>query len=159
LNYNEDEIHEGVEKILTITSINSSDLGQLGILYEELTGTKTNMVLMESLYRKIADDTNYILIGVKDKEQVLVGSVMGIICTDLVGECLPFMVLENLIVKETSRRQGMGLQLVNYLEHCARERNCYYIMLVSLAKRKKAHAFYESMGYKRGVVQGFKKYM
>jgi len=134
-------------------------LGQLAILYEELTGTKTNRALMESLYKKIADHTDYILMGAKDAEQGLVGSVMGIICTDPVGECQPFMVLENLIVKETSHRQGVGQQLVNFIENCARERNCYYIMLVSLAKRKKAHAFYESMGYGRGIVQGFKKYL
>ena len=65
--------------MLTITSISSSDLGQLALLYEELTGAKTNMVLMESLYKKIADNADYILIGAKDKEQGLVGSVMGIV--------------------------------------------------------------------------------
>ncbi|MBP2629287.1 MAG: GCN5-related N-acetyltransferase [Firmicutes bacterium] len=145
--------------MLTITFINSSDLGQLALLYEELTGIKTNMVLMEKMYKKIADNTDYILIGAKDEEQRLVGSVMGIVCTDIVGECQPFMVLENVIVSEKSRRRGTGRQLVKYIENCARERNCYYIMLVSLLKRKDAHAFYESIGYKLGVVQGFKKYL
>lgn len=145
--------------MLTITFINSSDLGQLALLYEELTGIKTNMVLMEKMYKKIADNTDYILIGAKDEEQRLVGSVMGIVCTDIVGECQPFMVLENVIVSEKSRRRGTGRQLVKYIENCARERNCYYIMLVSLLKRKDAHAFYESLGYNLGVVQGFKKYL
>lgn len=145
--------------MLTISFISSSDLGQLALLYEELTGTRTNMVLMESLYKKIANNTDYILIGAKDEEQRLVGSVMGIVCTDIVGKCQPFMVLENVIVSEKSRRQGAGRQLVKYIENCARERNCYYIMLVSLLKRKEAHDFYESIGYRLGVVQGFKKYL
>ena len=145
--------------MLTIAPIGPSDLEQLALLYEELTGAKTNRVLMESLYKKIAENADYILIGAKDEEQRLVGSVMGIVCTDLVGQCQPFMVLENVVVNEKIRRQGVGLQLVNYMEKCARERNCYYTMLVSLAKRKEAHAFYESLGYKMGVVQGFKKYL
>lgn len=145
--------------MLTITAIRVSELEQLAFLYEELTGVKTNQVLMESRYRKIANNGNYILIGAKDEEQRLVGSVMGIVCTDLVGECQPFMVLENVIVSERHRRQGTGRQLVNYMENCARGRNCYYIMLVSLIKRQEAHDFYQSIGYQRGVVQGFKKYL
>lgn len=143
--------------MLTISSISSSDLRQLALLYEELTGTKTNMAVMESQIKKIIDNKDYILIGAKDEEERLVGSVMGIVCTDIVGECKPFMVLENVIVSEKSRRRGVGVKLVEYIENCARNRNCYYIMLVSLAKRQEAHAFYESIGYKLGVVQGFKK--
>jgi GNAT superfamily N-acetyltransferase len=145
--------------MLTISSISSLDLEQLALLYEELTGTKTNMVLMEGLFKKINDNPDYILIGAKDEEERLAGSVMGIVCTDIVGEFKPFMVLENVIVSEKRRRQGIGVKLVQYIENCARERNCYYIMLVSLAKRKEAHTFYESIGYKLGVVEGFKKYL
>ncbi|HWR42935.1 GNAT family N-acetyltransferase [Sporomusa sp.] len=145
--------------MLAISSMSSSDLGELAALYEELTGRKTNMVLMESLFKKITDNTDYILIGARDKEQRLVGSVMGIVCADIVGECQPFLVLENVIVSEKCRRQGIGRKLIQYIENCARERNCYYIMLVSLIKRKEAHEFYEANGYKSGVVQGYKKYL
>lgn len=145
--------------MLKISSINASDLGELAVLYEELTGKKTNLVLMESLFKKITDNTDYILIGAKDKEQRLVGSVMGIICTDIVGECQPFLVLENVIVNKKCRRQGIGGKLIQYIENWARERNCYYIMLVSLIQRKDAHEFYEVNGYKPGVVQGYKKYL
>ena len=145
--------------MITISPINSLDLGQLASLYEELTGIKTNMALMECRFKKIITNRDYILIGAKDKEERLVGSVMGIVCTDIVGECKPFMVLENVIVSEKCRRQGVGAKLIEYIEDCARKENCDYIMLVSLAKRKDAHTFYDSIGYKLGVVQGFKKYL
>jgi GNAT superfamily N-acetyltransferase len=145
--------------MLTVSYLSAVDLEQLTSLYEELTGTKANMILMKKQFEKIINNPDYILIGVKDEEERLVGSVMGIVCNDIVGECKPFMVLENVIVSEKSRRQGLGLKMVNYIENCAKERNCYYIMLVSLIKRKDAHAFYESLGYKVGVVQGFKKYL
>lgn len=145
--------------MLTISYLSSIDLEQLASLYEELTGTKTNMILMRKQFDKIIHNPDYILIGVKDEEGHLIGSVMGIICNDIVGECKPFMVLENVIVSGNCRRQGIGVKMVNYIENCAKERNCYYIMLVSLLKRKDAHSFYESLGYKLGVVQGFKKYL
>ncbi len=145
--------------MLTISCLSAVDLEQLASLYEELTGTKTNMSLMKKQFEKIINNPDYVLIGVKDEEERLVGSVMGIVCNDIVGECKPFMVLENVIVSEKSRRQGLGLKMVNYIENCAKERDCYYIMLVSLLKRKDAHAFYEALGYKVGVVQGFKKYL
>ena len=145
--------------MLTISPIEKPDLEQLASLYKELTGTETDLLLMDAMFKKIADNPDYILIGAKDEEQRLLGSVMGIVCTDIVGACRPFMVLENVIVDPESRRQGVGAQLVSRIERYAAERNCSYIMLVSLAKRKEAHAFYESMGYGLGVVQGFKKYL
>ncbi|VBB04997.1 acyl-coa n-acyltransferase [Lucifera butyrica] len=145
--------------MLTISPVTFADLGELALLYEELTGIKTDKNLMKNLFKKVAGNANYILVGVKDEKQRLLGSVTGIVCTDLVGKCRPFMVIENVIVGEKSRRQGIGGKLVRYIENCAKERNCSYTMLVSLAKRKEAHAFYESVGYKPGLVQGFKKYL
>ena len=145
--------------MLNISAIGFSDLDQLALLYEELTGVKTTRHLMKRLFRKINGNKNYILVGVKDEPRHLVGSVMGIICTDLVGKCRPFMVIENVIVSKKFRRQGIGKIMLQYLENCARDKNCHFTMMVSLAKRQEAHAFYDALGYKLGVVQGFKKYL
>lgn len=143
----------------TIANIEPADMEQLAALGEELTGTKPHMQQLKIILDKICRDPNYILIGAKNEQGQLLGSVMGILCLDIVGQCQPFMVLENLIVSRNNRRQGIAKQLVRYLEDCAREKNCYYIMLTSLAKRTEAHSFYESIGYAKGTVQGFKKYL
>jgi hypothetical protein len=62
-------------KMLTVSYLSSVDLEQLASLYEELTGTKTNMILMKKQFEKIINNPDYILIGVKDEEERLVGSV------------------------------------------------------------------------------------
>lgn len=145
--------------MLSIQSIQLSDLEQYASLCDELFGSKTNMAQLAKMVKKIANNPDYILVGAKNEKEQLVGAVMGITCMDTVGECQPFMVLENLIVSEKNRRQGVGKKLVNYIEETARERNCYFIMLMSRAKRTEAHLFYESMGYSKNIAQGFKKYM
>lgn len=145
--------------MITIASIEQTDLEQLADLYTKLVGTETNRSSMQAMYEKISANPDYILIGAKDENQQLLGSLMGIVCTDLVGDCRPFMVIENVIVSEKSRRQGVGKLLMSYIEEQGRERNCYYTMLVSLIERKEAHIFYESIGYAKGVVRGFKKYL
>jgi GNAT superfamily N-acetyltransferase len=84
---------------------------------------------------------------------------MGVVCHDLVGECRPFMVIENVIVSRDCRRQDVGTALMQAMEKIARRRKCYYIMFVSKSRRKEAHRFYESLGYRLDAVQGFKKYL
>lgn len=145
--------------MVTITPITFEDLAQLAALYEDLTGKITNLTLLERNFTKISGNEDYLLLGAKNQEGLLVGSVLGIICTDFVGECRPFMVLENMIVSSVSRGQGVGKKLVSNLEEWAASKSCDYIMLVSAESRKGAHAFYEAVGYKKGVVQGFKKFI
>ncbi|KYZ76744.1 GCN5 family acetyltransferase [Anaerosporomusa subterranea] len=143
----------------TIVRIEGTDLKELAALSQELCGREANIACLKDTLEKIVHNPDYILIGARDDQHRLIGSVMGIICMDVVGDCRPFVVLENLIVSERARGLGIGKLLVSYIEERARERNCYYIMFASLAKRKEAHRFYESIGYAKGVVEGFKKYL
>lgn len=145
--------------MIAIDKINESDLNDLSTLYEELSGVKTNMGKMKENYDWINTNPDYILIGAKDDNKNLIGSLLGIVCHDVVGECRPFMVLENVIVRSDCRGLGIGKTLVNYIENYARERNCYYIIFVSSINRKEAHKFYESLEYDINAVQGFKKYL
>ncbi|MDQ0088526.1 ribosomal protein S18 acetylase RimI-like enzyme [Paenibacillus anaericanus] len=84
---------------------------------------------------------------------------MGIICHDFVGECKPFMVIENVIVSNRARRQGIGKKLMLEIERIAKERDCYYIILVSGEQRKEAHVFYEKLGFKDEKVEGYRKHL
>lgn len=143
----------------TIVRIEEPDLEELAILSQELCGRETNITCLKENFEKIVRDPNYLLIGAKDARNRLIGSVMGIICMDFVGECRPFVVMENLIVDEKARGLGVGKLLVSYIEDRARERNCFYLTFTSLAIRTEAHAFYEGIGYPKGMVEGFKKYL
>jgi GNAT superfamily N-acetyltransferase len=145
--------------LITVEPIHLQDLEELAVLYQDLNAVQTNREEMRKAFHSMENRPEYLLFGAWTEAKELVGSLMGILCTDLIGECRPFVVLENLIVSPGSRRQGVGAKLIQHMEDYARERNCYYTMLVSRMHRTGAHAFYEAVGYLPGVVQGFKKYL
>lgn len=128
-------------------------------LYQELSGKTTDIEKMNRNLAWISANQDYFLIGAKNEKGELLGSLMAIICHDIVGSCRPFMVLENVIVAEKYRGRGIGAQLYQWIENVALSHGCYYIEFVSAAGRKGAHRFYEKQGYKPGEVQGFKKYL
>ncbi len=141
-----------------IHAISDVDLPRLAVLLEQLSEEKSDPVQMIESYRRIAGDGNYILLGAF-VDGALAGSLMGIVCQDLVGSCRPFMVIENVIVAEEFRGKGIGKILIETIEKEGRARNCSYTMFVSGIKRTGAHAFYESAGYAPDMVRGFKKYL
>ncbi|WML34031.1 GNAT family N-acetyltransferase [Clostridium sp. OS1-26] len=145
--------------MITIVKITYNDLDDLLSLYEELLERKTNSQKFRKNFDWINSNKDYLLIGAKNDNGNLVGSLFGIICKDLGGECRPFIVIENVIVKSSCRKMGIGKQLMSFIEEFARKRNCNFTMIISAFKRKDAHRFYESIGYSKDVVQGFKKYL
>lgn len=141
---------------IRIGPIEAEDLTALNELYRELTGQCSDPDRMARLYEAIRIDPHYHLLGAYGEEG-LVGTVMGILCWDLVKDCRPFMVVENVVVSASSRGRGVGKALMLELERIARAKDCAYIILVSGAQRKDAHAFYEGMGYRQEQVEGFRK--
>ncbi|WP_211745753.1 GNAT family N-acetyltransferase [Paenibacillus sp. Marseille-Q4541] len=145
--------------MVTIQKIEMEHLPALAVLYEQLTGEETNQAKLELTYQRLLQNENYEVLGAF-YEGELAGSVMGIYCQDLVGECRPFMVIENVVVSSKVRRQGVGRKLMNQLEAMARSKDCSYIILVSGAERAEAHKLYESLGYnEHESVVGFRKYL
>lgn len=142
---------------IEIKKATSYDLEQLSNLYAELIGEKSNKAKMETVFKQIDLNDNCILLCAKQKDMLL-GSVYGVVCYDLTGECNPFMVVENVIVKDGMQNQGIGKLLMNSLEDFAKSKNCSYIFLVSASHRKQAHQFYNRLGYDVDV-KGFKKYL
>ena len=69
------------------------------------------------------------------------------------------MVIENVIVSEEYRRLGIARKLMDNIEKIAMEKNCSFIILVTGMHRKWAHDFYESVGFKRDMVKGYKKFL
>jgi Predicted acetyltransferase len=144
--------------MIVIQRMERDDLPGLSLLFEELSGKKADIEKMAKSFEWMAKNEDYFVLGAK-YDGKLVGSLMGIICHDLVGECKPFIVIENVIVSSEFRGQGIGKKLMLEIEKIGRNKNCYYIMFVSGMQRKAAHQFYQTLGYKLDEVQGFKKYL
>ncbi|ASA20841.1 GNAT family N-acetyltransferase [Paenibacillus donghaensis] len=144
--------------MVVIKKIDRESLPELAELYQELTQQTTDLSKLEQAFADIQGDGRYVLLGAF-VEGELFGSLMGIVCQDLVGDCRSFMVIENVVVSVRARRQGVGSLLMAAIEAKAQELDCYYIILVSGERRKEAHRFYERMGYGEDRVQGFKKFI
>lgn len=139
-----------------ISEIRDRDLEDLAELHEELVNEKTDIVKLREAYQRVGASVEHLLLGAK-LDGMLIGSLMGIVCTDLIADCRPFMYIDNVIVKSGYRGKGIGGRLIRKIEETAKKRDCYATIIISKSFRKEAHRFYEKLGYRRGVVQGFKK--
>ncbi len=141
---------------MQIRRLLEADLDNLARLYKQFWGEESSLEKMQTTFQKLKGNPNYIIL-VADQQNCLVGSVMGIICEELYGDCKPFMVVEDVIVDKHQRRLGIASSLMRELERYAAENNCSYIIFVTESERIEAHRFYESLGYKSDAYKGFKK--
>lgn len=132
------------------------DIPKLAMLYKQFWNENSNVEKMQKQFEKLQHNDTHILLCAIDQSH-LIGSVMGIICEELYGDCRPFLVLENMIVDKNCRKKGIGKALLLELENIARERNCTQIILVTETDRLDACGFYESMGFNPSANRGYKK--
>ncbi|SHN56246.1 GNAT family N-acetyltransferase [Desulfovibrio litoralis] len=140
---------------MKIEKANLSDVEELSSLYYQLTKKYPEHNKMKPIFDLISKDKNYYLLVALNQENKAVGTAMGVICYDLIDLCAPFMLIENVVVSESYRGQGIGKMLMLELEAIAYSNKCALIILVSGNARKEAHTFYENLGYP--MVKGFKK--
>jgi ribosomal protein S18 acetylase RimI-like enzyme len=141
---------------LKIERLQQDDLPDLAELYRQFWGEESSLDTMRMTYQRLAANPNYIFLAAKHDGQ-LIGSVMGIICEELYGDCDPFMVVEDVIVDKDQRRKRVGAGLMREIENVAVQRGCGYILFVTESNRNEAIRFYESLGYKSDDYRGFKK--
>ncbi len=144
--------------MITIDRIAETDIDALAALLEELSGYPTDRRIMRDELLAVMADPAYILLGARSGE-ILAGTAMGIVCRDLVGECRPFLVVENVIVSNEHRGKGVGKELMAALEREAKAHRCLYVNIVSGMHRSGAHRFYESVGYPPDAARGFRKFL
>lgn len=141
---------------MKIRKLLPSDLEALARLYRQFWDEESNLDRMKAIYEELSTNPKYILLCAT-MDEVVVGSVMGIVCDELYGECRPFLLMENLVVDAGFRRHGIGKALLSELEKKAREWKCSQILFITEADRKDAVSFYKSAGYNAQKHIGFKK--
>lgn len=123
-----------------------TDLPDLSELYYQFWDEKSDVSEMEKQFEIIIKENRHILL-VYEKNGKVIGTVMGVVCRELYGDCRPFLVVENFIIDKKHRRKGIGKLLMNEFEHKARERNCTQMILVTEKDRSDACGFYTSYGF------------
>ena len=76
-------------------------------------------------YKEMLLDENYFLFVAKDNNEV-VGSALGICC---MGLTVPFLVIEDVIVKDGNRGKGIGRRIMESLDEFAKNKRCTYAIL------------------------------
>jgi len=143
-------------KIMQIRKTILKDIPELALLYKQFWNEDSSIKLMEKKFKDLQGNPNYILISAVEGNQ-LVGSVFGIICEELYGECRPFLVIKDLIVDYKHRRKGIGKALMSEIEKIAIEYDCYQMLFITENDRTDTIEFYESIGFNPNTHKGFKK--
>ena len=141
---------------MIIRDMRQEDIEALSKLYYQFWGEQSDIQKMQDKFAKLQYNESYILLCAVENDK-LIGSVMGIVCEELYGECEPFLLLENMVVDNDYRQKGIGRALFAELEMRAKASGCTQIILVTEVDRKDACVFYESMGFHKTAHRGFKK--
>jgi GNAT superfamily N-acetyltransferase len=136
--------------------LTEADLQDLAGLYRQFWNEDSDLERMRAVFGRLKDNPRYIFLGARRRGR-LVGSVMGVLCEELYGDCKPFMVAEDVVVDKEHRRSGVGTALMRELEKCAMAAECRTMALITEFYREDAAAFYESLGYRAKPYRGFKK--
>lgn len=59
------------------------------------------------------------------------------------------VIIEDVVVREDWRSQGVGRTMMDYAVRRGKALGCYKIMLSSGIRRERAHAFYEDLGFQK----------
>ena len=141
---------------MEIRVLKKGDMPALAVLYRAFWDEPSDVPAMERQLEAMQAEGNAVVLGALAGGELL-GSVTGYFCRDLYGACRPFLLVENMVVAESARRQGVGRRLLAELERRAGEAGCSQMLLVTEADRTQAQRFYEASGFGKGTHSGFKK--
>lgn len=64
----------------------------------------------------------------------------------------PYCIIENVIVLESHRNQGIGKKLLSYSEVEAKKLNCYKLIVMTGSKKESTLSFYKSAEFENNKV-------
>jgi ribosomal protein S18 acetylase RimI-like enzyme len=100
---------------------------------------------LEELKKLVASDCSTLLVARRSKED---DPIVGILCLTIYRVPTGVRsIIEDLIVDESTRRQGIGEALVRYAIELAREAGAGGVSLTSNLQREAANRLYRSMGF------------
>lgn len=140
---------------MQIVSATESDLPAIGRMHEYFWGEHSDVEAMARTLRALAQDPDHVILAARVDGEC-VGTATGVVCHGLYGGFDTYMVVEDMVVDESHRRQGVASALLAELEAIARDRGCNQIILLTESVRADAVALYQANGFEARWT-GFKK--
>ncbi len=100
------------------------------------------------IFHRFDDYPDYTLY-VAEEDGAIVGSFALLIMDNLGHLGAPSGIVEDVVVDPALHGRGIGQAMMRFAVARCREKRCYKLMLSSNAKRERAHAFYEQLGFER----------
>jgi GNAT superfamily N-acetyltransferase len=136
---------------LTVRKASATDIPAVLGLYSQPDLDDGNVLPVDqavALFERFGRYPDYTLY-VAEQNGEIVGSFALLVMDNLGHLGSPSGIVEDVVVAPNRQSQGVGAAMMRFaLERC-REKRCYKLVLSSNAKRVRAHAFYESLGYER----------
>jgi GNAT superfamily N-acetyltransferase len=82
-------------------------------------------------------------------EDAIVGTFALLVMDNIGHRGTPSAIVESVAVDPARQGCGVGRRMMEHAIALAREQGCYKLALSSSAKRTRAHAFYEKLGFER----------
>lgn len=139
-----------------IRSLKENDLNDVAKLYTLFWNDKMNILKMKKKFGQISKNPNYIFLCAENNGKVI-GVIQGIVCEEIYGDCIPFLMMENFVIDKNFRRKGIGQSLLNELEKVGKEKSCSQIIFITETDREDTVRFYENLGFDSISHKGFKK--
>ena len=102
----------------------------------------------EHIFARFARYPDYTLY-VAEADRQIVGSFALLIMDNLGHLGAHSAIVEDVVVDPALHGNGVDQTMMRFAMARAREKRCYKLVLSSNAKRERAHAFYESLGFER----------
>jgi GNAT superfamily N-acetyltransferase len=140
-------------RMLRVRRARAADLPALGRLYAELhlddyRDLKPSPARLRKAFRALVRDRDHhILVAERDGE--IVGTLHLLIFRHLGHGLRPAAIVENVVVSGAHRSQGIGETMLGEAARIARANRCYKLALTTNVARKRAHRFYERLGWRR----------
>ena len=137
---------------LRLREATAEDLPQVLALYAQpgLDGGRVlELAQAGDIHASFARYPNYRLFVACDPGGDLLGSYALLVMHNLAHMGMPSAIVEDVVVGEGQRGQGIGRQMMDHAMSLAREAGCYKLALSSNLKRTRAHAFYQALGFER----------
>lgn len=101
-----------------------------------------------ALFERFARYPDYTLY-VAEHDGAVVGTFALLVMDNLGHLGSPSGIVEDVVVAPARQSGGIGRTMMQFAMERCREKDCYKLMLSSNAKRERAHAFYEQLGFER----------
>jgi len=86
---------------------------------------------------------------VAEQGRAIVGTFALLVMDNLGHLGTPSAIVEDVVVAPEAQSRGVGRAMMEFARRKSIEKRCYKLVLSSNAKRERAHAFYEQLGYER----------